>query len=997
MLLTKKQFQSHPLMKPIYLLFLGLSLYFTFPSAAQNSPKTVTLDVISLQRALQRAPKTTAQNLNHSVNNTSYPTVTLPNRQGDPVPYRVVEYDVLSPELAAKFPSIKTYHGVNLNNPKETIRFDISPRGFHGIIVSPNGYKFIEPVNVDEGTYKILSPSEVEGDQGCSLNGNAFGAIPRNGRLLQNQDYSNGTTLRTYRMAIVASGEFTARNSTNTVSRITTIVNLTNAIWENEVAVHFTLVSPVSIGNVSTSTASTTRAQSIFDSLNTTATLPYANYDIGHLLHYTGANPPASGNSAGANGVAGASPCVDSQKSRAWTQYTETSGFLATDALIVTVFAHEVAHQYNAPHTFNANTGSCAGGNRTAVGAYEPASGSTLMSYQGSCTPQNLTGSRQTYFHTNTIETVINSFSGTQGLCPTSATTGNTPPVANAGADYIIPKGTPFVLTGSGTDANGDALSYQWEQYDLAASSDEGLLGNAAANSTTAPLFRSSVSTNPVRTLPSLSFILNNANDAPDLEGEELPQVARTLTFRLTAKDNRTGGGGVHFDATTITVASSGPFAISSQNTTTTLSANGSNTFTLTWDVNGTDGAPVNCSNVKILFSKDGGQTFPYVLAASTSNDGTETLIVPNYVTSTGRIKIEAIGNIFFDINNANISISNTSSCIATGTSIAPTTGVAAYAGASALALSLSPQYTTEYTSPITGSLLSGDLQSTYAVPEATSGACANWGPSTSLYDIYPFQVNTAGTYTFSATSGGFDVLNLYQTSFTSGSACTNLLGSSRKYNAPSTFQSTRYTISATLQPGTQYYLVLATPSNFSPGTLASYSISFTAPAGGKLGVNQYFNPGASYSYRYVIVNNTTGNVVDIAATANLSNASTYGTGSYSVYGVSYLTAHEATLLTKIGGTFSALQTDLANLVVCGEMSSNAVSVTILPCTPAITQSAAISTSTVVQAAQSVVATNTITNGTVIYRGGNYVQLDPTFNVTANATTTFTAYPSGCQ
>lgn len=984
-------------MKPIRLLLFCLGMYFTHPLTAQNLPKTVTLDVISLQRSLQRAPKTVTSNLHNSTADKTLPIVSLPNRQGEMAPYKVTEYDVLSTELSSQFPSIKTYHGVNINNPKETIRFDISPRGFHGIIVSPNGYKFIEPVNVDEGTYKILSPSEVEGDQGCSLNGNAFGAIPRNGRLLQNQNYSNGTTLRTYRMAIVASGEFTARNSTNTVSRITTIVNLTNAIWENEVAVHFTLVTPVSIGNVSTSTASATRAQSIFDSLNTTATLPYANYDIGHLMHYTGTNPPASGNSAGANGVAGPTPCTNTSKSKAWTQYTETSGFLATDALIVTVFAHEVAHQYNAPHTFNANTGSCAGGNRVAAGAYEPASGSTLMSYQGSCTPQNLTGSRQTYFHTNTIETVLASFNSTQGSCPTTSATGNTPPVANAGADYTIPKGTPFVLTGSGTDTNGDALSYQWEQYDLAASGDAGLLGSAAANSITAPLFRSSVSTNPVRTFPSLSFILNNVNDAPDLEGEELPLVARTLTFRLTAKDNRAGGGGVHFDATSITIASSGPFAITSQNTATTLSANGSNTFTLTWDVNGTAGAPVNCSNVKILFSKDGGQTFPYILVASTANDGTETLIVPNYVTTTGRIKIEAIGNIFFDINNANITISNTSGCIATGTSIAPTTDVSAYAGASALALLLSPQYTTEYNSPITGSLLSGDLQSTFAAPEATSGACANWGPSTSLYDIYPFQVNTAGTYTFSATSGGFEVLNLYQTSFTSGSACTNLLGSSRKYNAPSTFQSTRYTISATLQPGIQYYLVLATPSNFSPGTLASYSISFTAPAGGKLGVNQYFNPGASYSYRYVIVNNTTGNVVDIAATADLSNASTYGTGSYSVYGVSYLTAHQATLLTKIGGTFTALQTDLANLVVCGELSSNTVSVTVLPCPTTINQSATISTSTTVQATQSVIATNTITNGTVIYRGGNYVQLDPTFNITASATTTFTAYPSGCQ
>ncbi|MCP1383018.1 M12 family metallo-peptidase [Runella salmonicolor] len=979
-------------MKSFYLLLLCFIFSYTLPLSAQNLPQTTTLDIISLKKALLKAPKNIAQNLQNTTNNPRQPTVKLPNQKGVMVSYRVMEHDVLSPELSTQFPTIKTYHGVNIDNPKEIIRFDISPRGFHGIIVSPEGYKYIEPVNVKEGTYKILSPSEIEGEQGCFTNGNAFGAISRNGRLIQSQEYSNGATLRTYRMAIVATGEFTARNDTNTVSRIATIVNLTNAIWENEVAVHFTLAAVVSIGNVTTSTASTSRAQSIFDSLNTTSTLPYANYDIGHLLHYTGTNPPASGNTAGANGVAGPTPCTNTSKSRAWTQYTETAGFSAPDAMIVMVFAHEVAHQYNAPHTFNANTGACAGSNRMASGAYEPASGSTLMSYQGACSPQNLTGSRQTYFHTNTIKTVINSFSSTQGSCPTTSATGNTPPVANAGADYTIPKGTPFVLTGSGTDANGDALTYQWEQYDLAVSGDAGLIGSSAASSTTAPLFRSSISTNPVRTLPALSFILNNANDAPDLDGEELPQVARTMTFRLTAKDNHPGGGGVHFDATSITVASSGPFAITSQNTATTLNANGSTTFTLTWDVNGTDGAPVNCSNVKIMFSKDGGLTFPYVLSASTSNDGSETLIVPNYVTSTGRIKIEAVGNIFFDINNAHITIVNTSSCIATGTSLAPTNSITAYAGSSALALSLSPQYTTEYSSPVTGSLLAGDLQSTFAGLFGTN--CVNLGPDTSLYDIYPFQVNLVGTYTFSATSSStFEILNLYQNSFVPDSGCTNFLGSTRNLNN----QNVRLNVSVTLQPGIQYYLALTRPGNFNPRTLSSYSISFTTPTGGTLGVNQYFNPGASYSYQYVIVNNTTGNVVDIAPTANLSNPSTYEAGSYSVYGVSYLTAHESSLLTKIGGSFYALQIDLANLVICGELSSNVVSITILPCTPSISQSTTISASTVVQAAQSVIATNTITDGTVIYRGGNYVQLNPTFNVTANATTTFTAYPSGCQ
>src|SRR5437868_4257971 len=99
----------------------------------------------------------------------------------------------------------------------------------------------------------------------------------------------------------------------------------------------------------------------------------------------------------------------------------------------------------------------------------------------------------------------------------------------------------------------------------------------------------------------------------------------------------------------------SGPFAVTAPNTAVTWTVG--TTQAVTWSVANSNLAPVSCANVKISLSTDGGNTFPTVLLASTPNDGTETITVPNSVTTTARIKVEAVGNIFFDIDDANFSI----------------------------------------------------------------------------------------------------------------------------------------------------------------------------------------------------------------------------------------------------------------------------------------------------------------------------------------------------
>ncbi|MEV0155692.1 M12 family metallo-peptidase [Micromonospora sp. NPDC050686] len=278
--------------------------------------------------------------------------------------------------------------------------------------------------------------------------------------------------------------------------------------------------------------------------------------------------------------------------------------------------------------------------------------------------------------------------------------TANHAPVVTVPDTVTIPVRTPFALTGSATDADGDPLTYLWEQNDRGATAGTALVNNTKTNG---PLFRvfseaayvsptdtlkyhspglNAVTTDSTRVFPDLRQILaGNTNaktgacpaapPAPttlsaelvDCYSEFLPTAAwvgfandRTLHFKLTARDGRPGGGGLgSADVAVVLAPGAGPFLVTSQGSASVL--DGGSTQTVTWDVAGTDAAPVNAGQVKISLSADGGLTFPYVLAERTANTGSATVTVPNVATSRARIKIEAVGNVFFDVNDADLTI----------------------------------------------------------------------------------------------------------------------------------------------------------------------------------------------------------------------------------------------------------------------------------------------------------------------------------------------------
>lgn len=619
--------------------------------------RSVALDRAQLAALLAQTPLESAVPATESDTRLS-----LPLADGRYIEFQIVEAPIMEAELAAKFPEIRTYIGQGIDDRTATLRFDVTPTGFHAQIISWEGSTYIDPYQPGDLDHYIVyrkrDAQEVGERPRCLVTDQE---LPKDAPNFQKRNQavkvSSGTSLRTYRVAIAATGEYTAFHGGTVAGGMAAIVTTLNrvvGIYERDLSVRMTLVANNNLivyTNAGTDpyTNSDGFAMLSQNQTNLTNVIGSANYDIGHVV------------STGGGGVAGLGVvCSSSQKGRGVTG----SGSPVGDPFDVDYVAHEMGHQFAGNHTFNSNNSSCGGGNRNPSTAYEVGSGLTIQAYAGICGSDNLQSNSVDYFHRASLNEMLafTTNAGSGASCGVATATGNTPPTVSTPAAFTIPRSTPFTLTASGSDPNGDTLTYLWEEFDLGpTNSPAGTLSDNGG-----PLFRNySPTTSPSRTFPSLQYILNNANVPPQttgsfLTGELLPSTNRTMNFRVTARDNRAGGGGTNEASTAITInAASGPFTVTSPNTAVTLDA--SQPQTITWNVAGTNGAPVNTATVSISLSLDGGNSFPLTLATGEANDGSATLMLAGATPSTqARIRVAAENNVYFDISDVNFTITGT-------------------------------------------------------------------------------------------------------------------------------------------------------------------------------------------------------------------------------------------------------------------------------------------------------------------------------------------------
>ncbi len=618
------------------------------PSRTINNYSSYRLDEQVLRSLLKNVPQREIYGAKRAQQ-----LVDFPNALGTISSYEIVSLNTLSDGLAAKYPNLKTFRGIDIQNPLNTIRIAMNGSGIHTVLFdSQKGIYNLEQLsNTDEYIlYEKQASSKFKKQFSCKTENHSHGEKPVNSA--QKRIINDGK-LRTFRMAIATTGEYSqfhinranldlgtdAQKKEAVLSAVMTTMMTINELFENEFSITMQLIPDMD--NIIFLDSETDDLENfdpfalIDDSQRVIdANIGIENYDIGHTF------------STGAGGLAQiGSPCTNF-RAQGVTGISSPVG----PEFDLDFVAHEIGHQFGGNHTQNNDQ------ERVASTSVEPGSGSTIMGYAG-ISPPNIQDDSDPYFNAVNIREVWNflrnvSPGGNCGVVETN-TNNSAPTIGNIADSYTIPHSTPFVLDVAAADADNDALTYSWEQQDTTPATMP-----PVATSAQGPMFRSLIPTTASeRFFPPYPQILAGELKT---EWQVVPTVARQLNFTLTVRDNNPVGGQNALKDVVVNVANSGPFRILSQNEQG-ISYNRNEIVTIEWDVAGTTDNGINTERVDILLSYDGGQNFTEELITNTRNDGRERIAIPTTDFSpTCRIKIVPTNNIYFAINTQEFAINET-------------------------------------------------------------------------------------------------------------------------------------------------------------------------------------------------------------------------------------------------------------------------------------------------------------------------------------------------
>lgn len=618
--------------------------------------ETFELDQHQLKETLRSVPLESVQQLKNSLHQ-----LTLPTPNGGSRQFKIVESPVMQANLQARWPQLRTYRLLDTNNPLYSGRISVTPQGITAVFRTQEGTVFIEPYAFGQDRYHAVHyerdfviTNENSNQLSCGYTNEDHerlnAAYPLDENIdLQEEEKTTGAPAQIieYKLALTCTGEYAqAKGGTveSVLASFVTAASVANVTFEQEVGVRVILIDqeeeliflyPATDPFLNADSGGALLSQ-IRNAIVNTANVPAAVYDMGHVF---------TGSCTDVGGVVSGRVCTASKDEAVTCHYSSN---IAT--IVRRVMTHEIAHHFSVGHTFSncpGNEGQTAGGS-----AFEPGSGSTIMSYAGACGDQNIQFDSDAYYHGGSVDQfMFYTRQSTGSTCSTVLTATNTEP--DVTLDYIdgfyIPKSTPFELDGHATDADGDILTYCWEEMDLGVSTPLG------APMGTTPLFRSyqPIAGITNRYFPRLQNIINNIED----NREVLPFYSRDLNFRFTVRDNNPEIGATKWkDVSFYSTTHAGPFLVLEPNIASDLWQVGEYKE-VRWDVANTDNDLVNCQLVNIRLSLDSGLTYPITLKSETPNTGSAFVTVPDEVGTEMRIRVEAAHNIFFDISNANFAI----------------------------------------------------------------------------------------------------------------------------------------------------------------------------------------------------------------------------------------------------------------------------------------------------------------------------------------------------